>query len=119
MTFPSITFKHTNTEPDYTVQALVTDKFFALEKYLGGATARCQVEFEKIAAHQHGPVCRIEVNLWRNSILFRAEGTDETFEKAVDVVRRHLEQELERAHDKRINVFRRSARRMKEVMRWR
>jgi ribosomal subunit interface protein len=118
MTFPAITFKHTNVEPNYTLQELVTSKLEGLEKYLGKSSARCHVEFEKMVAHQHGPICRIEVNLGRGSTLFRAEATEESFEKAIDEVRRNLEQELERAHDKRINVFRRSARRMKEALRF-
>ncbi len=120
MSFPSITFKHTNVSPDYTLQNLVTRKLETLKKYLKGARAvRIEVEIERIASHQHGPVCRMEVNVWRGDHLARAEATEETFEKVIDTVRHRLEHELERSHEKRTNIMRRSARRLKELMRWR
>ncbi|MCU0678189.1 MAG: HPF/RaiA family ribosome-associated protein [Candidatus Pacebacteria bacterium] len=119
MTFPTITFTHKNVSPDHTLHALVTSKLTSLQKYLKGArSVRCEVEFERITSHTQGSVCRIEVNLWRGDRLARAEATEETFEKAVDEVRRNLEHELERAHDKRVSMFRKGARRIKEMMRW-
>jgi ribosomal subunit interface protein len=118
MSFPTITFKHTNIEPDYQLQSLVQGKLSVLEKYLHGAhDVRCEVEFERLTGHQQGPVCRIEVNIWRGSQLSRAETVEESFEKATDEVRRTLEHDLERSHDKRVSVFRKGARRIKEMMR--
>jgi ribosomal subunit interface protein len=119
MTFPTITFTHKNVSPDQTLQTLVTSKLTSLQKYLDGArSVRCEVEIERTTAHAHGPVCRIEVNLWRGDRLARAEATEENFEKAVDEVRRNLEHELERAHDKRVSMFRKGARKIKDMMRW-
>jgi ribosomal subunit interface protein len=119
MNFPTITFTHKNVSTDPALQTLLTNKLTSLQKYLDGArSVRCEVEFERVTAHAHGPICRIEVNLWRGDRLSRAEATEETFEKAVDEVRRNLEHELERAHDKRVSMFRKSARRLKEMMRW-
>ncbi len=119
MNFPTITFTHKNVSPDQTLQQLVTNKLSSLKKYLVGArSVRCELEFERTTAHAQGPVCRIEVNLWRGDRLSRAEATEETFEKAIDEVRRNLEHELERAHDKRVSLFRKGARRIKEMMRW-
>lgn len=119
MTFPTITFTHKNVSPDPTLQTLVSNKLKSLEKYLEGArSVRCEVEIERITAHNHGPVSRIEVNLWRGDRLARAEATEETFEKAIDEVRHNLEHELERAHDKRVSMFRKGARRIKDMMRF-
>jgi ribosomal subunit interface protein len=119
MTFPTITFIHKNVERDQTLQTLITNKLSSLQKYLEGArSVRCEVEIERLTSHHQGPVNRIEVNLWRGDRLARAEATEETFEKAVDEVRRNLEVELERAHDKRVSMFRKGARRLKEMMRW-
>ncbi len=119
MTFPTITFTHKNVAPDQTLQTLVTTKLTSLQKYLEGARSiRCEVEIERLTAHANGPICRIEANLWRGDRLARAEATEETFEKAVDEVRRNLEHELERAHDKRVSLFRKGARRIKDMMRW-
>ena len=120
MSFPSITFKHTNISPDYALHDLVTNKLSGLQKYLKGARAvRVEVEIERLAAHQQGPVCRMEVNVWRGDTLARAEATGETFEQVLGEVKSNLEHELERAHEKRSNLMRRSARRLKEMMRWR
>jgi ribosomal subunit interface protein len=119
MSFPTITFKHTNIEPDYAMQSLVQTKLSTLGKYLVGArNVRCEVQFERVTGHQHGPVCRIEVNIWRGNTLARTEATENTFEKAIDEVRRTLEHDLERAHDKRLSVFKKGARRLKEMVRW-
>ncbi|MFM2423644.1 MAG: Sigma 54 modulation protein / ribosomal protein [Candidatus Parcubacteria bacterium] len=119
MKFPTITFIHKNVSPDQTLQTLVKHKLSSLQKYLDGArSVRCEVEIERTTAHTHGPICRIEANLWRGDRLTRAEATEETFEKAIDEVRRNLEVELERAHDKRVSMFRKGARRIKEMMRW-
>ncbi len=119
MTFPTITFTHKNVTSDQILQTLVSNKLKSLDKYLEGArSVRCEVEIERTTAHAHGPVCRIEVNLWRGDRLVRAEATEETFEKAVDEVRRNLEHELERAHDKRVSMFRKGARKIKDMMRW-
>jgi ribosomal subunit interface protein len=119
MSFPTITFKHTNLEPDYVLQKLITSKLSALQKYLAGARdIKVEVELEKLAAHVQGPICRIEANIWRGAKLSRAEAVADTFEKAIDEVRANLDHELERAHDKRVSVWRRSARRVKEMMRF-
>ncbi len=119
MQFPIITFTHKNVSPDSTLQTLITNKFASLQKYLEGArSVRCEVEIERTTAHNSGSVCRIEANLWRGDRLARAEATEITFEKAVDEVRRNLEHELERAHDKRVSLFRQGARRIKDMMRW-
>lgn len=119
MNFPTITFIHKNVSPDISLQTLVRNKLTPLQKYLEGArSVKCEVEIEKMTSHNSGPICRIEVNLWRGDRLSRAEAIEETFEKAVDEVRRHLEVELERAHDKRVSVFRKGARRLKEMMRF-
>lgn len=119
MTFPTITFKHTNIEPDYTLQQLVTDKLASLSKYLGGARdVRAEVEFEKILAKDSATQCRIELNLRRSGTLVRAEAAAASFEKAVDVVKAHAEAELLRAHDKRVSVVRRGARVLKDLVRF-
>ncbi len=118
MSFPTITFKYTQTPVVYQLQDLITQKFQSLERYVGGKTdVRCEVEFAKVAPHQNGNVYRTEVNLWSDGVLYRAEATEESFEKAIDAVRSELDTELGRARTKRQSLFRRGARRMKDMMR--
>jgi ribosomal subunit interface protein len=119
MSLNPVAFKQTNTPVDYKLQELLKNKFQSLSRYVGEASdLRCDVEFEKVAPHQHGPVYRIEVNLFAYGNLHRAEATEESFEAAIDVVRAELEAELEKARGKRQTLWRRGARRMKEMMRF-
>lgn len=117
MTFPTIKFKHTNTEPNYELQTLITDKLQTLNKYLTHAKdMRLEVELEKQNSQHKGNIYRMEVNLWRSGILFRSEATEESFNKALDVVRADIDKELERFHDKRMSLFKKGARRIKQLM---
>jgi ribosomal subunit interface protein len=119
MTFPSITFKHTHTDEARHLETVVEHKLAALKKYLTHQNdVRCEVEFAKEAANQSGQIYRVEMNLWSEGTLFRAEATDETFEKAIDRARDDLDHELRKAHDKRDSLFKRSGRAFKEMMRW-
>jgi ribosomal subunit interface protein len=118
MSFPQITFKHTQTPVVYHLQDLITQKFQSLERYVGGKTdARCEVEFAKVAPHKNGAIYRTEVNLFIDGTLYRVEATEESFEKAIDSVRSELDTELGRARTKRVSLFRQGARKMKDMMR--
>lgn len=119
MTFPPITFKHTNTPVAYHLQDLVTQKFESLAYHVdGNTTAKCDVEFEKVAPHNNGPIYRVEANIFRDGTLYRSENTAETFEKAIDQVRTEIDRELRRATTKKQNLWRKGAKRMKDIMRF-
>lgn len=119
MALTNITFKHTNSGTDGSIHDFVTQKLASLAKYVGDETdVRTEVEFEKIASHNSGAICRIEVNIWVGGTLYRAENTQETFEAAVDVVRDELDQEMRKAHKKRHSLLRRGGRKIKEMMRF-
>lgn len=118
MSFPTIVFKFTHTPVVYQLEDLVTQKFQSLERYVGGKTdVRCEVEFVKVAPHQNGAIYQVEVNLWVDGVMYRAEAVEESFDKAIDAVRSELDTELGRARTKRMSLFRRGARKMKALMR--
>lgn len=118
MGFPNIQFKATNTEVDETLQVLLEQKLASLEKYLNTETDLvCEVEFEKVSHHQSGNVHRVEVNFFKNGELFRAEAVEDSYEKAIDEVRDELDKELRRNRNKKETMFRKGARRLKEMMR--
>jgi ribosomal subunit interface protein len=120
MAFPKITFKHTNVEPDYALQAQVTQKLQSLDKFLQSArTVQVEVELELLHIAHTDAVYRVEVNIWRGEVLSRAEAVAGTFIAATELARADLAAELERLHGKRVNIARRAARRFKELMRWR
>jgi len=119
MSFPMINFKATNADVSDHLKDITENKLSTLEKFVGEAPAVCDVEFERITNHhQNGNIHRVEVNLELNGKLYRAEATEETFEKAIDEVRADLEHELHSRQGKRETMVLRGARRMKEMMRF-
>jgi ribosomal subunit interface protein len=118
MSFPIITFKFSDTPVVYQLQELVTQKFQSLEHYVAGKSdVRCEVEFKKVAPHHNGEVYRTEVNLWIDGVMYRAEATEDSFDKSIDAVRSDLDSELNRARGKRLSLLRRGARKIKSLVR--
>ncbi len=118
MSFPNISFKHTQTEVNHKLQDVVTSKLLSLERYVGDiSSSRVEVEFSRIAPHQNGDIYQVEVNIWSDGVLYRATNADSTFENAIDAVRSDLDRELKRARTKKTSLFRRGARKIKEMMR--
>ncbi len=119
MSFPMINFKVTNAEVSDQLKTVAEHKLTSLEKYIGSSPAICDVEFEKVTNHhQQGNVFRVEVNLEVAGKLFRAEATSESFEKAIDEVRADLENEMQSVQGKRDTLWKKGARRVKEMMRF-
>lgn len=116
MTFPTINYKYNSIEEAKSLAEVVDQKFVTLERFVGNNPAACEVEFEKVAAHLHGRIYRVEANLSIKGELYRAEATEESFERAIDEVRHGLEQELSKAKDKHHTLEKDSGRAMKEQM---
>jgi len=117
MTFPLINFKFNNLEEAHALADLVEQKLHSVEKYLSNEdSGTCDVEFSKIAAQQNGQIHRLEVNLMIGGTLYRAEATEESFEKAIDEVRDELDKELRRAKDKQVTLDKQAGREAKEQM---
>jgi len=119
MAFPMIQFKATNTELEGTLQDLVEQKMMSLEKYMEeGQDLKCEIEFEKVTAQQSGNVHRIEVNLYQDGKLFRAEATEDSFEKAADEVRNEIDKEMRRAGKKKETMIKRGGRAIKDMLKF-
>ena len=119
MTFPTPNYKTTNANVTDALQALMEQKLAPLQKYLGEETdVICDVEFEKVAPSENGPVHRVEVNLKVAGALYRAEATLESFEAAIDEVRDELDKELRRNHKKGGTLLKKGGRKAKEMMRF-
>ncbi len=117
MTFSTINYKYNSIEEAKSLATVVEQKFSTLEKFIGEkAVVICEVEFEKVASHQNGRVYRVEANLTINGDLYRAEATEESFEKAIDEVRHGLEQELRKAKDKHATLEKDAGRVAKEQL---
>lgn len=119
MAFPTINFKITNTEVGDDLKVLIENKLTALEKFIGEAPAVCDVEFEKVTnRHQQGNINRVEINLEIDGKLYRAEATEETFEKAIDEARAEIEEGLRRASKKGETLLKKGGRKIKELLLW-
>lgn len=117
MPFENITFKNTNVHVSLKINEYATQKIATLRKYVAPEVeARAEVEFERVASHKSGAVCRTEVNVFVAGTLYRAEATEETFEAAIDAARSQLDQEMRKAHKKRTSLFRDGGRKIKEMM---
>ncbi len=117
MTFPVINYKFNNLEEAQSLTDLVERKLSSIEKYLHTEeSGTCDVEFSKVAAQQNGEIHRVEVNLRVEGDLYRAEATEESFEKAIDEVRAEIDKEMRRAKDKQVTKDKQAGREAKEMM---
>ncbi len=117
MTFPNINYKYNGSEEAKSLSAVVEQKLATLSKLIpDGARAVCEVEFEKISAHHHGRIYRVETNLSVDGHFYRAEATENTFEEAVSRVRDELDSELCRAKDKQDTLGKRAGRMFKNLL---
>jgi ribosomal subunit interface protein len=115
MAFPQINFKLNGIEHADELSTLVARKFESLGKFIKvGVPALCEVEFEKVAEHKKGKLYRVEANLTINGTLYRAEATEETFERSIDEARDELDKEIRRSKDKRDSLIKRAGRNIKE-----
>ncbi len=96
---------------------VLEQKYQGLEKYLHGTESiTCDVEFQKVAPNKNGQVHQVVMNLQINGTLYRAEATEESFEKAIDEVRDEMDKELRRAKEKTVTLHRAAGRAAKEKM---
>jgi ribosomal subunit interface protein len=119
MSFPTIQYKATNVSIDGAWKILVEQKFKTLEKYLGSKSdITCHVEFEKLPIQHKGDIHRVEATIFAHGKVFRAEEVCQTFELAIDGVRKELERELGKAHDRHDTLIKRGRRKIKEMLRF-
>jgi len=95
----------------------LTQKIEILEKYFEEPTL-IEVEFRKEAPKNSGEVFVVEINCSVKGELYRAVAKSIAFEKSIDQARNELDKELRRAKKKKSSLFRKGARRIKDMMRW-
>ena len=117
MTFFTVNYKYNNLVGTKELTELLEQKLESLQKFIREESAVvCDVEFEKVGAHQHVKLNRIEINLKIDGTLHRAEATEESFEEAIDTVRDELNAELSRAKDKQVTLGKAAGRSAKEQL---
>jgi len=119
-TFPSINTKTSNFGQTPEIEEVLLKRLKTLEKFLpdGETKLLCDVELEKLTDQQSGRIFRAEINLQVGGTLLRAEATEERMEDAIDRAKNELKSELVRTSGKRQSLFRRGAKRIKDMMRF-
>lgn len=117
MTFFTINYKYNDLQEAKQLATVMDQKLEALQKFIPkDAAVTCEVEFERVGAHLNGTVHRVEINLTINGTVYRAEATEESFERAIDVVRNELARELRRAKEKQGTLRKRAGRIVKSLL---
>ncbi len=117
MTFPTITYKFNGIEEAKALPETVEQKMATLQKLIPvDAEVRCEVEFEKVTAQQHGRIYRVEANVSIDGRLYRGEATELTFDEAIDRVRDELDGEISRAKGKKETLAKRAGRAFKNLI---
>jgi ribosomal subunit interface protein len=117
MTFPTINYKFNGLAEAQALTDVVEQKCAAFAKYIReDSDVLCTVEFQKVAPQNNGQVHRVEVNLTIDGTLFRAEATEESFEKAIDEVRDEVDKEVRHAKEKQETLHKQGGREAKEKL---
>lgn len=120
MAFPHINIKTKNYTLTPQLEALLDKRLAPLAKLVpkDGSDAICDVELSKTTEHhQAGKIYRAEINLATGGYMIRAEATEESIENAIDHVKNELKAELRKLNSKHESIFRRGARRAKDMFR--
>jgi ribosomal subunit interface protein len=119
-TFPSFNIKATNFEQTSVIEDLLGKRLKTLEKFLPSGETRilCDVELEKLAGQQTGNIFRAEINVQVGGILLRAEATRAKMEDAIEEAKNELKSELVRTSGKKQSLYRRGAKRIKDMLRF-
>ena len=119
-TFPRIIVKTSNFEQTAIIERVLEKRLKTLEKFLTASEVKlvCNVELEKLTDQQTGRIFRAEINLQVGGTLFRAEATEMRMEDAIEKAKNELKTELVRTSGKRQSLFRRGAKRIKDMLRF-
>lgn len=102
------------------IREYVEKKIAALDKYIDpdDTTVFAEVEIGRTTEHhQKGRVFRAEIQVSTKGEIFRADSERETLNDAIDSAQSDMARELRRHKNKRADLFRRGATRMKRLFR--
>lgn len=121
MSFPRINTKTKNFTLIPELEKTLEKRLLTLERVLPKNTeVLCDVELEKITEHHHaGKIYRAEILISFAGTVLRADACEETMEAAIDHAKGEMKRELERMQSKKESLFRRGARRAKDLFRFR
>ncbi len=100
------------------IEEYINKKLSSLEKFLGSDNVLCEVEIGKSTDHhKSGDIFRAEVNIaLSGSEQFYAVAEESDLYASIDVVRDQIEREIVSNKNKKETVFRRSASKLKNII---
>lgn len=119
MSFPYINIKAKNFEATEVITALLEKRMATLEKVLPQGDIVCDVELEKMTGQHAGKIYRAEINIAYAGKVVRAEAQEESMETAIDHAKGEMKRELEKIQSRSESLFRRGARKAKNLLRFR
>ncbi|MBP9855766.1 MAG: ribosome-associated translation inhibitor RaiA [Candidatus Pacebacteria bacterium] len=120
MTIPT-EVKATGLELTPAIKSYVEEKLLQVEKLVDISTGgvRAEVEVGKTTDHhRHGDIFKAEFNLQVNGSQFRSEVTGADLYAALDEAKDELVRQITSQKDKNQTLFRRGARRLKNILRF-
>lgn len=120
MTIPT-EVKATGLELTPAIKSYVEEKLLQVEKLVDISTGgvRAEVEVGKTTDHhRHGDIFKAEFNLQVNGSQFRSEVTGADLYAALDEAKDELVRQITSQKDKNQTLFRRGARRLKNLLRF-
>ncbi len=116
----NINIKSTNFNMTPDIDQMVRDKINLVERFLdlrGDETALAEVEIERSTHHKKGEVFRVEINFSFKGKVIRSESKHFDVRSAIEGVREDLERRIRRGKGKRFDIFKKSARKLKKILR--
>ena len=113
--------KATGLELTPAIKGYVEEKVGQLERLVDTSTGgvRAEVEVGKTTDHhRHGDVFRAEINFHVNGEVYRAVTTTSDLYAALDEMKDEAARQIVSKKDKKLTLFRRSARKIKDLLRF-
>lgn len=118
----NINIKSTNIELTGAIKDYVTKKVNSIEKFLNAENSNIQIEVAKSTNHHHkGDIFFTEINIDSMGQKFFVRANKEDLYKSIDEAREMIVREIKRSKNKRRDVFKKGALKIKNMVRgfWR
>jgi ribosomal subunit interface protein len=117
----TINIKATNVELNNQIKSHVHSRISSLEKFIDATEedeALFEVEVGKTTTNQRsGKIFRTEINLTVSGQFYRSEAKEKDLNTSTDAASTEIERQLRRSKEKKIDLFRRGTRKIKNILR--
>lgn len=115
----NINIKSTNFNMTPDIREMIEDKIKLLDKFIDlkdEETALAEIEIDKSTHHKKGEIFRAEINLSFKGRIYRASETHFDPRNAIEQAKNEIEKSVRRMKGKKESMFKRGARRIKNLI---